>query len=199
MPGCDETLYKRRKLVVNTDLPTPLTKRYPRYWPHEELPPYRYVPLGSHPHPTMDAGGHMQDRLAPPGDPPSELAWMTNRYWLYGIDLFNNWYFWEAAEVWSPLWVGLEKKAPAAVFVQTMMMVSGGILKAHCNEPKGVLSFWQKADERFTALKRSHKELWGIKISRVQKDFRRFFKPAWARGELPLITKKIPQLGLSDL
>jgi hypothetical protein len=144
----------------------------------------------------MDPGGHMEHQEAPPTDIPSPMAWMTNRYWLYGVDLFNHWYFWEATEMWSPLWAGLEKEDPAGLFVQAMVMSAGGILKAHCRELKGVDAFWKNADTLFNSITPHHKELWGLQTSRVHKDMRRFFKPTWKKGELPLLDGKVPKLKL---
>ena len=37
-------------------------------------------------------------------DPPDPEQWHLCRPYLYGIDLFNDGYYWEAHEVWEGLW-----------------------------------------------------------------------------------------------
>ena len=183
-------------MSTTPDFPEPKKWRIPRYRPNHDLPPYRYVPLGRHPHPTMDQGGHMHDKVSAPSQEPSELAWMTNHYWLYGVDLFNHWYFWEATEYWTALWAALPKNEPPAQFIQALTMFSGGIIKAHCTELDGVRKFWQEGDARLSSLANHYSILWGVKLVKAHRDFRRFYKPLWKSGELPSLTKHVPQLRL---
>src|ERR1035437_2234874 len=64
-----------------------------------------YVP-GVHAHPRRDPTGHSY-RPAPQLDrhPPwAPEEWRTLDDWLYGVDLFNRFYFWEAHEAWEGLW-----------------------------------------------------------------------------------------------
>lgn len=182
--------------AVTPDIPDPPKAPPPRNWGEEPLPPYRYVPLGRHPHPTMDTGGHMQVKPPAPTDVPSELAWMTNRWWLYGVDLFNNWYFWEAHEVWEPLWSRLDRTRPPGQLIQGLMMCCGALLKLQCEEVEGVLAFSKRADAGLAEAARARKVLWGLKTGRVHKDVARFFAPVLKKGELPSLDKRVPRLVL---
>jgi len=181
--------------MTTPDLPAPVKPPKRRYWPDEAFPPYRYVPLGQHPHPTMDRGGHMREgRPEVPKDPPSELAWMTNRWWLYGVDLFNNWYFWEATETWEPLWRGLDRQRPEALFIQALMMCAGGMLKIQCREFEGTSAFWKEAHARFTRVEGYAPELWGLKTKKTHRAFAAFFRSVEKTGTLPALDKRVPQL-----
>lgn len=179
------------------DLPDPPGRPPPRYWPDEGFPPYRYVPLGRHPHPTMDDGGHMRTgRPAIPDDAPSELAWMTNRWWLYGVDLYNHWYFWEATETWEPLWRRLDKQSPEGQFLQALMMLNGLCLKVQCQETEGVVAFWQQARERLERVAGARKTLWGLPVKKTLKAWQGFMKPLDKKGTLPVLDKGVPFLKL---
>jgi len=182
--------------VLLPDIPPP-TKQAKRYRPDDALPPYRYVQGGAHPNPVTGDGGHFKGRVFAPPDPLTELAWMINPLWLYGVDLFNARYFWEAHEVWEPLWRNLDKSDPPGMYIQALMQIAGGVLKAHAGELDGVLAFWGQADTRLTQIARVKSELWGTKPKRVHKDFAAWFRPAYAKGVVPVLDKKLPRLKLA--
>lgn len=69
----------------------------------EPFPPYRFVP-GQGPHPFAHVGGwgYGQARSVPPYLPPER--WQESRAYLYGCDLFNAGWWWEAHECWEEFW-----------------------------------------------------------------------------------------------
>ena len=89
----------------------------PRLVPDISFPPYSFVP-GLFPHPISDPEGHshgIREQAAAPVGPDD---WHTNRDYLFGIDLFNHGYYWEAHEVWEGLWhaagrAGLDQRSEA--------------------------------------------------------------------------------------
>jgi hypothetical protein len=166
-----------------------------RYRPGEPLPPYRYVPAGPHPHPVTGDGGHFVGRAFDAPDPLSPLAWMVNPLWLFGVDLFNNHYFWEAHEVWEPLWRELDKAQPPGLMIHACMQCAGLMLKVHAQEREGAAAFWERAHLRLTQLV-AIKELWGLKPKRVLKDFSKYLAPL-ADGRMPAIDKRVPKLKLA--
>lgn len=46
-------------------------------------------------------------------------------YFLYGLDLFNSGFFWEAHECWEALWQKLSKNSPEAKLIQLLIKVAG--------------------------------------------------------------------------
>lgn len=179
------------------DIPPPEKPPKKRYRPEEPLPPYRYVQGGAHPNPVSGDGGHFQGRAFTAPDPLSEMAWMVNPLWLYGVDLFNHRFFWEAHEVWEPLWRGLDKAEPPGMYIQGLMQVAGGVLKAHAKDLDGVLAFWGQADTRLAQIAKVAPALWGTRTKRVHKDWAAWFKPAYAKRELPVLDRKLPILKLA--
>ena len=77
----------------------------PRYT-QEPFPPYRYIPRQS-PHPLSDPAGHS---YRPGGDPEPSVqpvapeAWYQSKPYLFGVDLYNHGYWWEAHESWEGPW-----------------------------------------------------------------------------------------------
>lgn len=104
---------------------SPAGGRYSR----RPFPPYAYVP-GRDPHPTRDPAGHSfghAPRRAETGFDPG--AWPTHADFLYGIDLFNHGYFWEAHEALEELWVAAGRRTPAGTFLQGLIQVAVALLK----------------------------------------------------------------------
>ena len=75
--------------------------QFVRLLPNADLPPYTFIPGTSAPHPYRDARGHSYGRKPGPALPLSEPQWADNRGYLWGLDLFNLGFYWEASEEWE--------------------------------------------------------------------------------------------------
>lgn len=106
--------------------PEPGSDPAPR-WSSRPLPPYRHLP-GSTPHPTRDPGGHARDRIEPPVADWSPEQWPSLEPWLWGVDLFNHGYWWEAHEALEELWHAAGRSGARAVFVQALIHLSAACL-----------------------------------------------------------------------
>ena len=104
------------------------------------LPPYRYVP-GLHPHPVAHADGHSHDPsgahpAAGPLRPPEE--WRACDDYLFGADLYNQAYWWEAHEAWEGIWQQSDKRGPQGHFLQFLIQVAACHLQRHMGHEDGV-------------------------------------------------------------
>lgn len=110
----------------------------PRYC-DTAFPPYRFVP-GRHPHPTAHPDGHSYE---PPGSPKHPVTWYPPEYWskstdyLYGCDLYNHAYWWEAHEAWEGLWQLTDKRRTQGKFLQGLIQVTACQLKIFTHHPDG--------------------------------------------------------------
>ena len=99
----------------------------PRY-SGRPFPSYRFVP-GKAPHPTRDPEGHSYNK------PPEQLASFTPEDWscceqfLYGIDLFNHGFWWEAHEVLEAVWVAAGRRTETGLFIQGLIQIAVAHLK----------------------------------------------------------------------
>ncbi|SVD50033.1 uncharacterized protein METZ01_LOCUS402887 [marine metagenome] len=99
----------------------------PRYC-SRVFPLYRYVP-GLHPHPTNSPDGHsygLEDDEPEKWD--SEL-WGKNEDYLFGIDLYNYHYYWEAHEAWEGLWIASVRNSSEHRFLQGLIKCGAALLK----------------------------------------------------------------------
>lgn len=135
-----------------TPPPRPPARRSAR-----RLPPYRHVP-GLTPHPVRDPAGHSHG-VAPGALELSPEAlvegWMDCEPYLYGVDLFNRAYFWEAHEAWEEVWNAVGHRTPPGRLLQGMIQVSAALLKRHLEVPRGAVGNFRKAGAHFDAVEAS--------------------------------------------
>lgn len=100
---------------------------FPRRYSALPLPAYRYVP-GRTPHPTRDRRGHSFGR-----EEAVELLepehWRRCESYLFGIDLLNRGYWWEAHESLEGLWRGAGRESEPGRLLQGLILVAAALLK----------------------------------------------------------------------
>lgn len=122
-----------------------------RYLPHRAFPPYTYVP-GQAPHPIRDPAGHMYGE-AP--DPPQLLVeeWWNCKEYLWGIDLFNHGYYWEAHEAWEGLWHAAGRTGPIADFLKGLIKLAAAGVKTREGSLVGRQRHLRRARELFNGVR----------------------------------------------
>ncbi len=109
----------------------------PRYT-ERPLPVYRHVP-GFTPHPIRDPDGHSYGQPEPKLPDLNTEDWRQCEHYLYGIDLFNEGYWWECHEVLEGLWHAAGIGTPAAHVLQAVIQCAAAHLKAAGDCPKGAM------------------------------------------------------------
>ncbi len=101
------------------------------------FPPYAFLP-GRDPHPTRDPQGHSYSD-APEAPIPYRVPeeWAANEAYLYGVDLYNHGYLWEAHEAWEGLWHASKGDAVQAEFLQGLIQCAAACLKIPMGQPRG--------------------------------------------------------------
>jgi hypothetical protein len=120
----------------------------PRFVPDVLLPPYTFVP-GQTPHPVRDPAGHMYGRSAEAPPPLDPSHWQASRAYLYGIDLFNHGYYWEAHEAWEGLWHRAGRQGLVADFLKGLIKLAAAGVKVREGVPRGVAAHPAGAAELF--------------------------------------------------
>ena len=101
----------------------------PRRYSNRPFPAYRFVP-GKTPHPTRDPDGHSYNA------DPEQIAsfdaedWNSCELYLYGIDLFNHGFWWEAHEALEAVWVAAGRHTETGLFIQGLIQIAVAHLKA---------------------------------------------------------------------
>jgi uncharacterized protein len=119
-----------------------------RLVPDEPFPPYSFVP-GRFPHPFSDPAGHSFGTAPVPQPALDSDQWATNRHYLYGIDLFNAGYYWEAHEVWESLWHAAGRAGHTADFLKGLIRLAAAGVKVREGRPSGAAGHARAAADLF--------------------------------------------------
>jgi Domain of unknown function (DUF309) len=97
----------------------------PRWLPQKRLPPYAYLP-GKNPHPVRDPAGHSYH--VEPIPVAAEVSLSSDAF-LWGLDLFNHGYYWEAHEAWEGLWQVADRDGPLRMLFKGLILLSAAGVK----------------------------------------------------------------------
>lgn len=179
----------------------PPDRTIPRYCAERPFPAYRYVP-GLHPHPHRDPGGHSYQphHSAPSATPWSPAAWRTLADWLFGVDLFNAFFFWEAHESWEALWSAQARSSLPARLLQGLIQIAAALLKIHLRSLAAAQALARRGLEKMTTCAAAAPALLGLDLRATADQFTHYFRPLVQRT-LPPLDASVPPLrlvGLSD-
>ena len=150
------------------------------------FPPYRYLPFQTDnplPHPRTDPAGHSYDREEDylPHFAPDD--WPTCEPYLYGIDLFNHGYWWEAHEALETVWLAAgQQSTRCGKFVQGLIQLAGAQLKRFIAEPRGAQSLTDSGIEKLSLVEGIYL---GIEIAPFIDEVKRCLRED--RGEFPSV------------
>jgi hypothetical protein len=128
-----------------------------RLVPDQPFPPYAYIPT-RFPHPVRDPEGHSYEKwhekvdcsilgtVPIRGQSPS---WRKCRSYLYGIDLFNHGYYWEAHDAWESDWLACGRKGVTADFLKGLIKLAAAGVKAREARKRRVQQQAKRAEELF--------------------------------------------------
>jgi len=137
-------------------------------WP---LPGYRFVP-GVNPHPVKHPEGHLHG--AHTADPPPE---QVERYYLRGLDLFDQHFWWECHEQLEAVWHTAERGSPYFDHVQGIIQLAAACLKHHVAEARAATRLLERARERLDRVVAAEGALaWGVDVPGLLADTQRFLE-----------------------
>jgi hypothetical protein len=129
--------------------PSPRPGEALRLAPDLPLPPYAFIPGGPFPHPRSDPRGHSHGAEYRPPEAPDLDDWQSCLPYLYGIDLFNHGYYWEAHEAWEGLWHACGRCGRTAAFLKGLIKLAAAGVKIREGKPQGVSNHAQRAADLF--------------------------------------------------
>jgi len=119
----------------------------PRYT-QKGFPKYRYIP-SVNPHPGIHPEGHSYQKPEEKIEYLPPENWARNEHYLYGIDLFNHGYWWEAHEAWEGIWLTTKKLDLYGQYLQALIQFSAGFLKLYSGTKAGFDKLFKEAQGRF--------------------------------------------------
>jgi predicted metal-dependent hydrolase len=130
--------------------------------PDRPLPPYTFVPDGPFPHPKSHPDGHSYGQA--PSRPPAldPARWADSADYLFGCDLFNAGFYWEAHETWEGLWHAAGRRGPIADLLKGLIALAAAGVKVRERRPAGVAGHARRAADLFAKVSRQLGETEGV-------------------------------------
>ncbi len=121
-----------------------------RRYSGDPLPAYRFLP-GFTPHPITHPQGHSHgvSPVEPQALPPD--AWANCPSYLFGCDLYNRGFWWEAHEAWEGLWQVTRDVPAQHRFLQGLIQAANAQLKLALGKAQAVRRLWAKAEAHWQA------------------------------------------------
>jgi len=103
------------------------------------FPAYRYLPFQQPemPHPIRDRAGHSYGREEEYLTRFEGEDWRSCEPYLYGIDLFNHGYWWEAHESLETVWMAAGQETVLGQFIQGLIQLAAAQLKRFIGQERG--------------------------------------------------------------
>lgn len=124
-----------------------------RYLAGRGFPRYAFLP-GRDPHPTRDPHGHSFGLPAEPCPFLPPARWRESTPYLWGVDLYNHGYLWEAHEAWEGLWHASKADRVQALYLQGLIQCAAAWLKVPMGQPRGVERLSALAIEKLGEVRR---------------------------------------------
>ena len=164
-----------------------------RYAPQRAFPAYAFLP-GRDPHPTSDPLGHSYSQQAhAPAAYFAPARWRENSDYLYGVDLYNHGFLWEAHEAWEGLWHSAKHDALQAELLQGLIQCAAAALKVSMQQPRGVEKLAAFGLSRLERVAREGApEFMGLDVLDFVREFRAF------AGSAPTSAEARPRIRLAS-
>lgn len=164
-----------------TQPPLAPNPNHPRYC-DLAFPAYRFIP-GLNPHPVRDPDGHSHGKEEPKITLISPDDWQKNKYFLFGVDLYNHAYWWESHEAWEGLWLLTSKTDLYGQHLQGLIQISAAFIKWHLQQSIGLNKLFDLGINRLEFVKSHASHFMGVDMETHIKKLRAHFKPVL--GEEP--------------
>ncbi len=177
--------------------PAPHVPDRPARWTNRDLPPYAHHP-GRTPHPHLSPQGHSHGRPAFAAKLRSPQHWQEDEAWLFGVDLWNAGYFWEAHEAWESAWTVRRREGEQARFLQALIQAAAAHVKVNVAQPEGARGLWERARTALEPLARGGGSVlyMGLDVEQFLGCQSRWL--AWSMGDRQSAEPLFPFLSLED-
>ncbi len=163
-----------------------------RYVPARAFPAYAFLP-GRDPHPTRDPRGHSFGHAEPAAPFLPSARWRENEPYLWGVDLYNHAYLWEAHEAWESLWNASKQDRIQTLYLQGLIQCAAAWLKIPMEQPRGVERLSALALEKLAEVARHARGVYmGLDLDCFEREAHAFAASA------PATHEGFPRIELED-
>ena len=106
------------------------------------LPAHKYIPGQTARH-AEDAFEAIRARALSPTETANALQ---NPPWVYGLHLLEAGFYWEAHEVWEPVWLNARPNSAERFMCQSVIQIANAALKRDMGKPRAAERLCDMAD-----------------------------------------------------
>lgn len=97
--------------------------------------------------------------------------WTGNGAYVYGFALMRGGYYWEAHEVWEPVWLACPPNGRARLLLRALIQAANAHLKREMNWPRAVVRLAREARQVLAELQVADGDVFmGVVVSRLNAD-----------------------------
>ena len=116
------------------------------------------------PHPVIDPKGHSYGKKPPRLKYQPSEEWSRNEEYLFGIDLYNDQFWWEAHEAWEAVWQTTQKTDDQGRFLQGLIQISAVMIKWWTKNKTGMKKLFQEGRLKLNSLSENRFMGTGLKV-----------------------------------
>lgn len=128
----------------------------------------------------------------PAAAPLTSEGWPSNEDYLFGVDLFNAGYYWEAHVFWERLWAVDGIEPAVRDFLQGLVQLAAACLKCRQGQPDGSERLLERARaslRRAGANAEAAPSLLGVDGSAIEREVERFVSHRGPAPEIELAAR----------
>jgi uncharacterized protein len=146
----------------------PMSENAPRYLPGRALPATAFLP-GRSARPTAALAGRNSA-----GDLTAS-TWRTHADYLWGVDLYNAGFAWEAHEAWEEIWRGTPQPSSERLFLQGLIQCAAASVKSALGQTDAVQRIAKRALDRLERVRAREPRIYlGVELESFIAEFRHF-------------------------
>lgn len=139
-----------------------------RYYPDAGFPVFAHKP-GQTIHPDKSLEHQLLEALPTP-TPLTDSTYAQNPHYLFGIDLFNTGYYWEAHEAWETIWqiAKSNQDTKAFLWLKLLIKLTAACVKKEVAVNEGVTKHLQGVREEIVHLEQfKQDQFYGVGLETI--------------------------------
>lgn len=145
---------------------------------NKSFPAYAHRP-GETVHPNKP-GGHSYGQAEPDVLPLTSENFKNHPEYLFGFDLYNFEYFWEAHVYWEACWHSVGRKGEVANLLKGLILLSAGNLKWALGQKEAAMGHWKRSLELLKNLPKL--SFLGVDLPEMSAQLEGLIQGNWSEG-----------------
>lgn len=150
------------------------------------FPAYAFVP-GQNAHPSADPAGHNAGQVPCASLALTENNWMEVNDYLFGCDLYNHGFWWEAHEAWEKVWLAGPSGDKTDFYLRALIQAANGLLKLRMQRAKAADRLSNAVGELLAEAEITQAKYMGLNIAPWLAEYETYVRSRGEQETVPLL------------